>query len=82
MKIKFTEKIEREEEVKLPAFTKTSCHHFKVISETECLKICELGGHNEISHTFPELAFSGDYENCTEEEFNAAYERVLKLLKN
>jgi hypothetical protein len=77
-----TELVE-EIQVELPAYYKTYCHQFKVISEDHCICVTEGGGKNvSIQKTYVELPFNIDAITSTEAEFNNAFMKVMLELKN
>ena len=81
MKITVVDSVTREVEVEFPVYKKTSCHFYRVLSETDCVQVTDLGGYYGINTTFFSLAFSSTNEDSTEEEFNEAFERVMNILK-
>lgn len=82
MKLKFTEQIEKEIEITLPAFRKGSCHFFKVISETKTIQITELDGWVGIGQTAASLAFGENMIESTEQEFEESYSRITNILND
>ena len=81
MKITVTESTEKEVEVSLPAYRKSICHFYRVLSEDDCIIITDLGGHYGINQTQSSTAFRDTNVESSEAEFNEAFDRVLKLLK-
>jgi hypothetical protein len=77
LKLKLKESIDREVEITLPAYMKSNCHFWEVTDENTVIKITELNNHHDISDSYIESAFSKGNEPSTEEEFNAAYERMI-----
>ncbi len=82
MKLKFKETIDREVEITLPAYQKSNCHFWKIISEKEVIKITELDNWNGIDQSTIAAAYTSTNEPSTEEEFNEAYKRVLTFLND
>jgi hypothetical protein len=81
MKIKVVVKEEKEVEITLPAFFKSSCQYYKIYSEKHCVSVCELDGNYTIMQAHAELAIHGEHKKSNEKEFNSAYKRVEKKLK-
>ena len=82
MKIKVTNLIVKEVEIELPAFMKSNCHFYKVISETECIGVTDLYGWYEIAQRHPSSAFMDGNVKSTEAEFKGVFEKVMKILKH
>jgi hypothetical protein len=80
MKIKFTEQIEREIEIKFPAFRKNGCHFYKIVSENVIIGVTELDRWMSISQTVFECAYDEGSIEINEKEFEEAYIRVTKIL--
>lgn len=85
MKIKttITEKREVEIDVELPYFCKKGDEFLKVISERSAIKIYTSNNWKSVTLADP-LPFgwtfnAGEFKECTEEEFNAAYHHVLMV---
>jgi len=82
MKIKTTKTVTEEHEVELPLYRKGSVFFFRVFSETKCLQVC-LHKHAD---TAIQICYSGmawtisDVEDCTKEEFDAAYKSAVEQL--
>ena len=74
IKIKTERKVEETHIVKLPYYSKSYAHYFKVISTMEVLKIYDGGNNFGIElHTYgADMAFNNT-ELCTEEEFMTAF---------
>jgi len=83
MKITVNEVVSKEVEVTLPAYRKSSCHLYKVISETEVVQITTLGGHETIEvNPFTQNALREDLEIATEKEFYDAFSEVFKVIND
>ena len=72
--------IESSIEITLPAFMKSSCHYYKVISQDLAICVTDLEGWRGIDEQRPVHAFSSDNVESTEEEFEAMFSKVLKDL--
>ena len=79
MKIEVTNQIIKEVEIELPAFMKSNCHFYKVISETECIVVTDLDGWYEIAQRHPSNAFMHGNVSSTEAEFKEAFAKVVKI---
>jgi hypothetical protein len=76
MKLTTKKTVEEELEITLPYFTKTICHYYKVYSDTHCICVTNLAGYNSITIHQSSLAFGGNYEVCTEQEFLDMFNKV------
>ena len=79
--VKKTTTIDKEVVMSIPNYRKDSVNNYKVISEKECIKVCNKGYHDGIEITFISLAFNDDSEECTESEFLEAYNEVRNKLE-
>lgn len=83
IKIKVSNTVESEKEIKLPHYRKSLCNYFKIFSQEHCIKVCDLERHYEIGISHAGLAFSNNNtEETTEEEFNHAFERINRIIIN
>ena len=80
--IKQKTELVNEIQVELPAYYKTCCHQFKVISKDYCICVTQRSGNIQIEKTYAELPFNIDAITSTEEEFNDAFMKVMSELKN
>ena len=80
--IKQKTELVNEIQVELPAYYKTYCHQFKVISKDDCICVTQGLGNIQIGKTYAELPFNIDAITSTEEEFNDAFMKVMSELKN
>lgn len=80
MKLKVKSTVETEVEVTLPAYTKSSCHFYKVYSEEKAIVVCTLNGHHEIGLVSPMNAFHDGHDVSNEEEFNKAFDKIGGIL--
>lgn len=82
MKVEETTKQTKEIEVKLPYYSKSSCHYYKVISEHEAIEATILNTINQfgIATTYPSSAFRAGVAQCTEREFEDAFDMALDKL--
>lgn len=80
--IKQKTELVNEIQVELPAYYKTNCHQFKVISKDDCICVTQGAGNIAIQKTYAELPFNIDAITSTEEEFNDAFMKVMSELKN
>lgn len=84
MKIKVNKVIQEEVEIKLPYYAESGNIKFKVISDNNYISVSEIPGHPSF-HTFSSSnPFSAidTMNEITEEEFNAARDRVIEQLKS
>lgn len=72
--------IESSIEITLPAFMKSNCHYYKVISQDLAICVTDLEGWKGIDEQRPVHAFAEGNVESTEEEFEAGFAKVLKDL--
>lgn len=83
MKIEIKESVTKCVEIELPYYAKKGCHFFKLYSEKNCLKVCDLEGHESIGVSHAGIVFiDNENKDSNEIEFREAYERVNKTLKS
>jgi len=80
MKIKVKETIEKAVTIDLPYYSKNICYVYKVISETETMKVCFAYPSIEVSAYLSDLPFAKDTKEITEDEFKQTYNEVLTKL--
>lgn len=61
-----------------PIYRRDLCHFYKVYSKTKALQICVMSLGAGINTTHAPLAFREETKESSEEEFNQAYNKVLK----
>lgn len=82
MKIKIENKTIEEVEIQLPLYRKNLSSFFKIYSETGCIWVSPRY-RPLIQDAHVELGWNNkDNIDCTEEEFNEAYEQALKNINN
>lgn len=72
-------------EIALPCYMKDPAHFFKVFSDKQCIMITEMneGGNHAIRIEDSYMAFGSDKNQVSnEEEFNAAFDRISKILSD
>lgn len=82
MKIKVKKTTEEEFEIKPPHYTGSSCLFAKIYSEKECIKVCILEGHEQISIEGATNALADIFKPSNETEFLEAFEKVSEILKS
>lgn len=82
MKLKIQYQATKEVEIQLPAFMKSNCHFYKVISEKKCIQVCTLSGNTQIAEGHADLAFMDGNIPATEKEFEASMKKVYKGIMN
>lgn len=60
-----------------PKFYKTPVHYFKVYSETYCICVADMVDNYEIGIKHSSLPLRTDAVECTKEEFEQKYNKVL-----
>ena len=83
MEIRIKKTIEEKVNVALPFYRKDNCHHYKVYSENNCIQVTDLDTYScgiQIGHIG--LAISETNVECTQEEFEEAFNKVKEQLTN
>lgn len=80
MEITIKKTVEEKVKINLPAYVKSVCHFYKVISENKAIQVTTLEGHQSINETSPVVAFSNTKEESTEAEFNNAFNQIKNKL--
>jgi hypothetical protein len=81
-KIKVSETTEREVEITLPYFAKSNSHFYKLFDNAPyngCIQIY-TGAHPCLQEVHSGMAFRPENRECTEAEFEAAFEEVMQKL--
>jgi hypothetical protein len=68
--------------VKLPYYTKSNCHFFKVYSEAHCICATDLDGNYGIVVIDSSIALKSDHKESNETEFKVGFEKVLKIISS
>lgn len=79
MKIEVEKTEIHEVEADLPLYTKGEPYYYKVFSGNQCIQVCD-GRNVSIDITHSSLAFSNREVDCTKEEFEEAYNKVMGIL--
>jgi hypothetical protein len=81
MKITITKTIQETHELELPAYRKSICYYYKILSEEEALQICFAKGSESIAMSYTSIALT-DKQAGNQEEFNAKYDEIMQLLND
>jgi hypothetical protein len=81
MKITITKTIQETHELELPAYRKTSCHYYKIVSETTSVMVCDLDKYESISISSADSALRLATIESNQEEFDAKLNEVVDILK-
>jgi hypothetical protein len=81
MKITVKKTIEETHELELPAYRKNICYYYKIISEEQALQVCFAKDSEAIAMSYTSIALT-DKQIGNEEEFNAYFNEVSKMLKD
>jgi hypothetical protein len=81
MKITITKTVEETHELELPAYRKSICYYYKIISEEQALQVCFAQGNEAIAMSYTSIALN-DKQISTQEEFDAKYDEVMQLLND
>lgn len=83
MKIKISETVQAEVEIKLPAYYAGVCHTYKIVSDKVCIQICDLTGFMNIGMVSPSLVFAIEKsEEISETQFQDKFLSVSKILSD
>ena len=82
MKIQVKTEVVKDLEIKLPVYvkSKSGIHFYKVYSEDYCLAVGDMSWGYSLSINKPSLAFHGEYDFISKEEFDQIYEKVSNVL--
>ena len=81
MKITVKKTIQETHELELPAYRKSICYYYKIISEEQALQICFAKDSEAIAMSYTSIALT-DKEIGNEEEFYSHFHQVSKVLKD
>lgn len=84
MKVEFKEQVVREVDIKLPYYSKDICHFYKILAENHMVQVTETtreNGDGIDEHDFTTMALMKDCIPSTQEEFEAAFNRVYARIK-
>lgn len=83
MKVEVSKMVKEVVEMSLPMYVKNSpIHFYKIVSEGEVIQVCQSKfGSNSITEVSVSIAFHGNWEVCTEEEFETAFYKVSEYFK-
>jgi hypothetical protein len=84
MKVEIRKIVTEMVEMSLPMYVRNSAIHFyKIISEGEVIQVCQSKfGNNSITEVSVSVALHGNWEVCTEEEFETAFYKVSEYFKD
>lgn len=84
MKVEVTKQVKEVVEMSLPMYLRTnSIHFYKIISEEKVVQVCQSKfGNNSITEVSVNVAFHGNWEMITEEEFETAFYKVSEYFKD
>ena len=84
MKVEVVKTIKEMVEMSLPMYVKNSAIHFyKIISEQQVIQVCQSKfGNNSITEVSVSVAFHGNWEMSTEEEFETSFYKVSEYFKD
>ena len=84
MKVEVTKIVKEMVEMSLPMYVKNSAIHFyKIISEQQVIQVCQSKfGNNSITEVSVSVAFHGNWEMSTEEEFETSFYKVSEYFKD
>ena len=78
--IKGTKTVATSKTIELPYYLKTSCHFYKIYDADNAICITDLGGHESIFISRTDIALSCADKKSNAKEFEAAFDRISKLL--
>lgn len=81
MEITIKREIEETYELELPAYKKTSCHYYKIVSDTTSVMICDLNNYESISICTAASALRLAAIESNEKEFETKLSEIAELLK-
>ena|ERR1017187_4744110 len=84
MKIKINVTTPKEIEIEFPYYAKSICHFFRVTEKQTCV-VCFLGSQCasiEIRDGFSDYAIDAEHKIVSEKEYNAAFQRAVKILQD
>lgn len=81
MEITIKKTVEEKHEIKLPAFYKSSAHHYKIYSNENAICVTKLSVWGGITIVNSGLPFQTDAVECTENEFLNAYDLTKNELE-
>jgi len=84
MKVQVKKQVTEMVEINLPMYVKSSpIHFYKIISEESAVQVCQSKfGNSSINEVSVGVALDGEYEVCTEEEFETAFYKVSEYFKD
>ena len=83
MKTKTTITETKEVEIDLPDYVwDKSCHWYKITGENSAIEACHASHISSIKTCSVSLAVAGTWEECSEQEFNEAFNKALSALHN
>lgn len=84
MKVEVKKQVTEVVEMSLPMYVKTNpIHFYKIISEQQVIQVCKSEfGNNNITEVSVNVAFHGNWEMSTEEEFQTAFYKVSEYFKD
>jgi hypothetical protein len=80
MKITIQKTIEETHELELPAYRKSICYYYKIVSEEKAIQICFANGSESIAVNYTSIALNGT-EVGNQKEFDAKLNEVVDILK-
>jgi hypothetical protein len=80
IKIETSRKVTSYKEIKLPYYSRSICHFYKVYSETHCISVVDLTEHESIGIQQSSLALSSENKKSSESEFKKAFDKINTLL--
>ena len=80
MKITITKTVEETHELELPAYRKSICFYFKIISETQAIQVNFGESMESIGIAYASVALNSASEVGSQEEFDSKFNEVVTLL--
>ena len=79
MKITIKRTIEETHELELPAYRKSICYYYKIISEEQAIQVCFAKDNEAIAISYASIALT-DKEMGNQEEFDLKFNQVMTIL--